>query len=214
MLIRRWLLREGSIPIGKLAEQVGCTYPTVKEALEQLEQRRNIIRNSNRSVELAKFPKSSWSDLLVISGNPRRAFRYRDASGEKTDFDRLLKRLARMKLPRVALGGVAAARHWHSDFDLHGTPRLDLLVHTPGDTVDLSFVKKLDPALRRIEDYDESPVLVVRPLQRADPLFEHVPGTSLPFADPVETALDLCDLGLTEQASQLLAHFRPEVRLQ
>ncbi len=118
-----------------------------------------------------------------------------------------------MRPSRVALGGVAAARHWHSDFDLHGIPRLDLLLHTPGDNVDLDFVKKLDPALRQIDDYDESPVLVVRPLRRADPLFERVPNTSLPFADPVETALDLNDLGLTAQANQLFAHFRPEVRL-
>ena len=67
--------------------------------------------------------------------------------------------------------------------------------------------------MRRTENYDESPVLVVPPLQRADPLFECVPGASLPFAGPVETALDLCDLGLTAQASQLFAHFRPESRL-
>ena len=69
------------------------------------------------------------------------------------------------------------------------------------------------PLLTRIEDFDESPILVIRPLQRADPLFDRVRDTSLPFADPVETALDLCDLGLTAQAGQLFAHFRPEARL-
>ena len=74
-------------------------------------------------------------------------------------------------------------------------------------------MQKLDPALKRIEDFDESPILVIRPLQRADPLFDRVRDTSLPFADPVETALDLCDLGLTAQAGQLFAHFRPEARL-
>ncbi len=213
VLLHRWLLREGAVSIGKLAKQVGCSYPTVREALEKLEQRRSIVRYSNRSVELARFPVGSWSELLALSGNLRGSFRYRDVSGEKADLERLLKRLERMRPPHVALGGVAAARHWHADFDLHGTPRLDILLHAPGDTVELDFVKKLDPALRRIDDYDELPVLVVRPLQRADPLFERVPSASLPFADPVETALDLYDLGLTAQASQLFAHFRPEVRL-
>jgi hypothetical protein len=213
VLLNRWLLREGAIPIGKLAQQVGCAYPTVKEALSQIEQRQSIVRSSNRSVELARFPMASWRELLALSADMRRTFRYRDVSGEKADPDRLLKRLERMMQSQVAIGGVTAARHWAPEFDLHGTPRLDLLLHAPGDTVDLGFVKKLDPALRRIENSDESPVLVVRPLQRADPLFDRVSGVGLPFADPVETALDLCNLGLTAQAGQLFAHFRPEVRL-
>lgn len=71
VLIGRWLLREGSIPVGKLAEQVGCAYSTVKEALDQLRQRKVIVRNSDRSVELAKFPMSSWSEMLVLSRNLR-----------------------------------------------------------------------------------------------------------------------------------------------
>lgn len=213
VLIYRWLLRQGAVPIGKLAEQVGCAYSTVKEALDRLQQRRCIARHVNRSVELTKFPISSWNELLALSGNLRRSFRYRDTSGERPDPEQLLRRLERMRPPGIALGGVVAGRHWHPEFDLHGTPRLDLLLHAPEDAADLSFVRKLDPALRRIEDYDESPVLVIRPLQRSDPLFDVVPDKSLPFADPVETTLDLDDLGLTAQAGQLLTHFRPEVRL-
>ena len=38
VLLHRWLLREGAVSIGKLAKQVGCSYPTVREALEKLEQ--------------------------------------------------------------------------------------------------------------------------------------------------------------------------------
>jgi hypothetical protein len=213
LLIRRWLLREGPTPIGKLAEQVGCAYPTVREALETLEQHRDIVRNTNRSVELVRFPTRSWSELLALSGRLRRTFRYQDVSGERPDPERLLKRLERLTPPRVALGGVAAARHWHPDFDLHGAPRLDLVVHVPGREMDLHFVKKLDPALKQVEDYGQSPALVVRLLQRANPFFEQASGSALPFADPVETALDLCDLGLTSQASRLLSHLRPEIRL-
>jgi hypothetical protein len=213
VLIYRWLLRQGAIPIGKLAEQVGCAYSTVKEALDKLQQRRCIARHVNRSVELTKFPISSWNELLALFGNMKRSFRYRDISGEKPDPEQLLKRLERMRPSGVALGGVVAARHWHPEFDLHGTPRLDLLLHAPGDTIDLGFVRKLDPALRQIEGYDESPVLVVRPLQRSVPLFDVVTDKGLPFADPVETTLDLHDLGLMAQAGQLLTHFRSEVRL-
>jgi hypothetical protein len=213
VLIYRWLLRQESIPIGKLAEQVGCAYSTVKEALDKLQQRQCIVRHVNRSVELTKFPISSWNELLALSGNMKGSFRYRDISGEKTDPEQLLKRLERMKPSGVALSGVVAARHWHPEFDLHGTPRLDLLLHATENAINLGFVKKLDPALRLIEGYDESPDLVVRVLQRANPLFTLASDSSLPFADPVETTLDLYDLGLTAQAGQLLTHFRPEVRL-
>jgi hypothetical protein len=214
VLIHRWLFREGTISIGHLAAQVGCAYSTVKGALDRLQQHQSITRKANRSVELTRFPIDSWRELLALSGSMRRSFRYRDVSGQQTDPEQLLKRLERMMPSSVAVGGAAAAHHWHSEFDLHGMPQLDLLLHAPKGTVDLSFVRKLDPALKLTEDYDAPAALVIRPLQRSAPLFDIVSGKSLPIADPVETALDLYDLGLTAQAGQLLAHFRPEVRLR
>ena len=45
VLLHRWLLREGAVSMGNLAKQVGCSYPTVREALEKLEQRRNIVQH-------------------------------------------------------------------------------------------------------------------------------------------------------------------------
>jgi hypothetical protein len=125
----------------------------------------------------------------------------------------LLKRLERAKPPHLALGGVMAARHWHPDFDLHGTPRLDLEYHAPHGNVDFDFVKTLDPALTRTSDPTETAVLVIHPLVRAASLFSEESAKRLPWSDPVETALDLCDLSLTTQANQLLTHLRPEVRL-
>ena len=83
VLIHRWLLREGALSIGKLAEQVGCTYSTVKEALDRLQQRRSITRQANRSVELTKFPISSWNELLALSESMRRSFRYRTYPGKR-----------------------------------------------------------------------------------------------------------------------------------
>ena len=212
VLLCRWLQREGAIPIGRLAEQVGCTYPTATRALRQLERARSIIRHSNRSVELSKFPQQAWNELVALSGNMRRSVRYADLSGEKADPQGLLKRLNRLKPPRVALSGVEAARFWHSDFDLHGTPRLDLVLHAPQGQIDLAFMRHLDPALKRTENDSQSAVVVVHPLLRPAPLFVEN-GKSLPYADPVETVLDLHELGLTAQAGQLLTHLRPETRL-
>jgi hypothetical protein len=79
--------------------------------------------------------------------------------------------------------------------------------------VDLSFVRRVDPALAIIKDPAESPILVVHPVVRASSLFVENSAGGIPWADPVQTALDLNDLSLTAQASQLLTHLRPESRL-
>jgi hypothetical protein len=113
----------------------------------------------------------------------------------------------------VALGGVMAGRHWNADFDLHGTPRLDLVVHSPRNPPDLTFLSRLDPALRQTQSESSPVVLAIHVLQRAEALFEYEPGFELPWADPVETTLDLYELRLSAQANELLARFRPEVRL-
>jgi hypothetical protein len=213
VLLNRWFLEQGPIALGELAEQVGCSYPTVRKALAKPALRRALQTASNRSVELKAFPHDAWRELLALSEMHRNSMRYRDRSEEKPTPQGLLKRLERNKPLHLALGGVIAARHWHSNFDLHGTPRLDVVCHAPTGKVDLEFVKKLDPALTRTDDPSEPAVLVVHPLIRSAPLFTKRIDSGVPWADPVETALDLCDLSLTTQANQLLTHLRPEVRL-
>jgi hypothetical protein len=213
VLLNRWLQEQGPIALGELAEKVGCSYPTVRKALTKPSLRRAVQTTSNRSVELKAFPHDAWRELLALSETQRNSVRYRDRSGERPTPQALLKRLEKNKPSHLALGGVLAARHWHTTFDLHGTPRLDLVYHAPNGKVDLEFVQKLDPALTRTDDPSEPAVLVVHPLVRAASLFIEKTEKSIPWADPVETALDLCDLSLTTQANQLLTHLRPEVRL-
>ena len=213
VLLSRWLQKQGPIAMGALAEQVGCSYPTVRKALDKHALRNVLQYTSNRSVELKAFPHDSWRELLALSNSMRNSFRFRDQSGDKPTPQGLLRRLEKSSTSHLALGGVLAARHWHPDFDLHGTPRLDLAYHAPSGKVALDFVRMLDPALIRVDDPLESAVLVVHPVLRAAPLFVEQPGKRIPWADPVETALDLCDLSLTTQANQLLTQLRPEVRL-
>jgi hypothetical protein len=213
VLLSRWLQKQGSITVGGLAEQVGCSYPTVRKALAKLSLHSGLHTTSNRSVELKSFPHDAWRELLALSRTKRNSFRYRDASGERQTTQGLLRRLEKARPAQVAVGGVLAARHWHPNFDLHGTPRLDLVYHAPNGNIDLNFVQKLDPALTRVDDPSESAVLVVHPLYRASPLFIEPAENAIPWADPVETALDLYDLSLATQANRLLTHLRSEVRL-
>jgi hypothetical protein len=214
VLICRWLQRQGPIPLGKLAEDVGCSYPTVRKSLERVSLRKFLGFTSSRSVELKAFPHAAWNELLALSPTMRNSLRFRDRTGDKPAPEGLLKRLKKIRQPLLATSGVLAARFWHSDFDLHGTPRLDLVYHAAGGEVDLSFVRRLDPALALDEDMSASPALVVHPVARAASLFVENVNGNLPWADPVETALDLCDMSLTVQANQLLTHLRPETRLE
>jgi len=213
VLLVRWLRREGPIALGELARQVGCTYPTIREAIKRLDNLHYVRHQSNRSVELTRFPHTAWSEMVALSSKIRRSIRFVDTSGDNADPQRLLRELASLRDPRIAVGGVEAARFWQPEFDLHGTPRIDVVLHVAGDEVDLSFVGRLDPAFKQSDQLDQSPVLVIHLLWRSQPLLETDSRFDLPIADPVETALDLLEVGLTEQAGQMLAHLRAEVRL-
>jgi len=65
--------------------------------------------------------------------------------------------------------------------------------------VDLSFMRRLDPALKRVVDPSDPAVLVVHFVRHRDPLFVEGPG-GLPLADPIECLLDLQESGLEAQA--------------
>lgn len=212
VLLSRWLRHEGPIQLNALSTLVGCSYPTIRRALDKPTLHPALRFHSNRSVELQSFPHDAWRELVALTGSLRGSIRYFDRSGETQAPQALLARLERAVPPSVAVGGVVAARHWDLDFDLHGLPRLDLAYHAADGQVDLGFVTKLDPALARAGSPGQSPVLVIHPLVRAASLFSGH-GRRLPWADPVETALDLCELSLTSQANRLLSALRPEVRL-
>ena len=110
-----------------------------------------------------------------------------------------------IKLP--ALGGVLAARHYHPELDLMGLPRLDLCVHSPGRWPDVSFVRRLDPALEATPNPTEPARLIVHFVRQAKSLFLEGPD-GLAWADPVECLLDLHEARLEPQAAELVSAFR------
>lgn len=214
VLLQRWLLKQGPIPLGELATLIGCSYPTLRKTLDKPTLLSSLEFASNRSVQLKRFPHDAWRELLGLAPTLRGSLRFCDRSGEKPSPERLLTRLEKLKPSLLAISGVYAAKHWHADFDLHGVPRLDLVYHAQEGTLDLQFVKQLDPALEITENLQEPACLVIHPLVRQDALFAMNSESPIPWADPVETALDLVDLSLAAQAQQMLTHLRPEVRLQ
>jgi len=210
VLIVRWLMSKGPIGIGELGKHVGCSYPTIRKSLDSIPTSESGLREGHPM----HFPKKVWQDVLTLASSDRQPISFVDRSGQRPNPESLIKRLDRIQPKHVAFGGVVAARHWHADFDLNGTPRIDLLVHCPNQLLDLSFIRQLDPALKETtsERFDASPTLVVHPITRLEPDFTTKADGGLPIADPVETALDLIEMGLNVQVNDLFAHFRTEVR--
>ena len=209
VLLGRWLLSKGPIGIGELGEHVGCSYPTVRKSLDSI----SSLESGLRQGDATHFPARVWTDIMALTSGKRHSIRFIDRSGQRPDLDSLIRRLDSKKPKNVAFGGVVAARHWDSKFDLNGTPRIDLHVHCANDLLDLGFIRKLDPALKedKAEEFTDSPTVVVHAITRTESDFENHRSGGLPIVDPVETAIDLIDLGLTQQANNLFARLRKEV---
>jgi hypothetical protein len=103
----------------------------------------------------------------------------------------------------VGVAGVHGALQHDPELDLVGLPRLDLSVHSPGNVVDLGFVRRVDPALQPAIDADEPAQLVLHFVRSADPLFSE-PDQGVRTADPVECLLDLFEMRLEPQALELV----------
>ena len=205
LLLGRFLRRERPISIGDLEAQSGLSYPTVAKQLRALGPA--VLRGSNRSAELRWIPMATMAELMALSPKVRQSIYFTDTSGRPPDLAALVKRLRRQHPPRVALGGVIAAHHWQPDFDLDGTPRLDLEVHAPEGRPDLAFVAKLDPALA-LAGPEAVPIVAVHAVTRAVSLFTAERDRDVPWADPVEVLLDLYQLRLHQQAADFVQYWR------
>jgi len=204
LLIHQWLNDLGPVTTDWLQKQAGCSYPTVAAALKQLGPA--LQRHHDRRVELRRFPREEWAALLASAERVRGTARFADRSGQPRSAESLLKRLKKLGRTDLAVGGVIGARRHHPGLDLAGTPRLDLTLHCPRRSADLSFVEQLDPALQRTEDRDAPASLVVHLLRRRAPLF--IPyANGVPWADAVECLLDLHEARLEPQAEAFVEHF-------
>jgi hypothetical protein len=166
-------------------------------------------------VELTKYRSSDWAALLSAMSAVYPAQEFVDATGHAGAVEGLLARLRKRAPAHVALGGVQAARYWDPGLDLHGTPRVDLVVHLPEEASDGEvflaergdFVGRLDPALKPRDGVQRrgAPVLMVHPIRRRRALFARQEREPLPWASPVETIYHLTQMGLAAQADALVA---------
>jgi hypothetical protein len=201
ILILHWLTDGRPTTVQWLAHSSGYSYPTVASVLRGLGSL--IERRSDRRIRLRWFPKEEFARLLAVSPRARTTVRYADRSGQARTIEAHLHRLEKLNPRGLAIGGIMGARSYVPDIDLVGVPRLDLSLHSPRQNLDLDFIGKLDPALKRIHDPLEPATVVVHFIRQVDPFFSPREG-GLSWADQLECLFDLHEAGLQKQASQFL----------
>lgn len=214
VLLILWFRKSGPLTSKDLCEQTGFSYPTIASALKRLES--DLVRHSDRRVELRSFPRDAWFKLLAQSEQVRASQCYTDRSGRPRSPEVLLGRLRELGLNHIAVGGVLGARRYQPSFDLVGTPRLDLILHrnnhTParlGKLADPAVIlRKLDPALKPAESGEPCQV-VVHSLYRNEPFFSALEN-GIRWADEVECLLDLHEARLESQALEFLNRLSPK----
>jgi hypothetical protein len=205
VLLDAWLRREGALPIQEVVRRSGASQPIVRATLTRLQERGELHRTRNRAAELASLPRGSLGELVVLAPTFRHTRRFMDRSGRGTDVADLLRRIRRLGPDGVALGGVEAARFHMPDFDLHGTPRVDVTIPR---LASLDWIERVDPGLAEAGPGDAAAVLVVHTAGRADARRVRVEGENVPYASPADVLLDLYDLRLTTQADELIRALR------
>jgi len=205
LLVQRWMLGVGPVTTKSLEQDSGFSYPAVAAALHRLQP--VLRRASDRRVELDRFPREDWARLVAGAQETRSTLWFVDRSGQPRSPDALRSRLQKLDRDDLALAGTDGARHHVPDLDVVGTPWMSLALHCPQRRADLRFVRRLDPALeRRAVRSDEPPSLVIHCVQRPQTEFHRGGGGTL-WADPVACLLDLHEMRLEAQASELVAHF-------
>lgn len=216
VLLIHWIRKSGPLTSKQLGEQAGFTYPTVANALEQLDAHLN--RHSDRRVELNSFPKDAWFKLVAQSEKIRVSQGYTDRSGRPRPPEVMLNRLGELGRDDIAVGGVLGARHYLPGLDMIGSPRLDLVMDKArlfrgriGKSVEpVAILRKLDPALTPAERGEPFQV-VVHSLFRPEPFFSP-PQDGIRWADEVECLLDLHDARLESQALEFLERITPGLK--
>lgn len=214
VLLLHWLRGNGPLSTKQLIAETGLSYPTVAKSLDRLSD--YMMRGSNRSVGLRRFPLDAWRKLLVDAETVRQTRRF-TTEGRARSPEAMLSRLQELGATDIAVGGVLGARHWVPGIDIAGTPRLDLTVNfampsqrqwpMPDGAIPHDFIRKIDPALRPA-NRDEPAVLVVHSLFTPE-TFSKPGDEGILWANEAECLLDLQEARLEAQAQEFLDHLTP-----
>lgn len=191
-----------------LVEALGASPTPVRSALAAL--RDAGLIPSLRSLEIT--PKALTMELLSRLGALPQVLRFRFERGARIKSpadlvkraDPLLGPIGPMHWRMFSLSGTPVAQSEAPQFDLIGTPRLDLVANVPRTekTFDAELIRLLDDGLEP-EPNPLAPAPVVVTLVRAATRFDRKAGLGkVRCAHPCDVFLSLLDMGLREQALQ------------
>lgn len=209
VLFDAWLRGRESLGPSELARKSGCSYPTIVATLDRLAARGELDRSRGGRARFLTQPRRSLSEILVNLESLRPTLRLVDYSGRRPEPETLLRRLHERAPAECAVGGVVAAHHYVSDFDLSGVPRIDLSLPgvPPSDQALPAWLRAVDPALAPVQG-DRSPIVALHFRRGRGFEQERSRDARLPFASPAETLLDLHELRLTSQADEFVHALR------
>jgi hypothetical protein len=185
----------------RMGELAGCSYPTVSSSLDRLQP--YLMRSYSHGIRLKRFPFEEWHSMILSADKVRATMRFVDKSGQRRRPSQLLERLTEMQLEQVGVGGVFGAMEFYPDLDITGDPRIYLSIHAPGNSTNIDFVQKIDPALVPIKDPTETGQLVLHFVRSDRSFFSHGSG-GIRTASWVECMLDLHEMRSGTQADQWL----------
>jgi hypothetical protein len=193
-----------SLSAAEIGEYASASHPTVSAVLKQFLRYEAIHRSGNKFF-MAHFPRFAWTRWLKAEVALRKSVYFVSRTGEPREPAAMCKRLGGiLDDAHVAVGGILGAKHWFPGLDISGSGRFELVINA-NPSIDLSFLKKLDPALERVVEEPLNPALVVHFLTRHEPYFQDKDDGFL-WADPVVCLTDLHAAGFDHQAEDLLLH--------
>jgi hypothetical protein len=164
-----------------------------------------IERSTDQGIKLKYFPTEAWAEFVAVSRKARSTISYRDRSNQPRSPESLVKRLQKQGRTDIAVGGVLGAKHYYGALDIISSPRLDLCIHAPEKHIDLEFVEKLDPALKRTDDPHARVHPALHFIRRKESSFEY-DETGIRWADPIECLADLVEARQDKLAMEFLSY--------
>jgi hypothetical protein len=125
-LVNTYLLNLGPMTTESIMAATGFSYPPVADAIEKLGP--SIWRHSDKRVELDHFPRKEWSRFISVYERGEFCQKFTLSTELARSPGTFLKRFSKVATPKVAIGGVHAARHYYPNLDLVGAPRLDVCI--------------------------------------------------------------------------------------
>ncbi len=199
VLLIHWFRGTGPLQKNQLKAQTGFSFPTISRALKKLEA--HLIRQSSGSVQLKSFPGDDWLRLITSIDKVRSPQCFFAKNPRPNEY--IIERIKETAINDIAFGGIVGASHIFPDIDLIGVHRIDLCLHNwkPND-ID-SFIRELDPGLKKVDSV-HGPQVVIHNLIRPVPFF--IKYESLSVADEVECLLDLYEANMQSQANEFYEH--------